>query len=81
MPSTGPSLAPRPLTDPKLLQFEVIEGRDLLRYTLAAAVDACVDGWRFSHSLLGIIPRNSVVDKFPYYRCVLRQQHVVFEVP
>jgi hypothetical protein len=71
MVHAGPKLishSPLPF-DSSSLQFEVVEGGDLLRYALSAAVDACADSWRFSKSWLGLIPRNSIIGKLPYYRC------------
>ena len=50
------------------LQFELVESTDLLRLAFASAVGACANALRLAQSILGLIPPNSVLDKFPHYR-------------
>lgn len=52
----------------KPLQFELVEETELLQYSLASSVNAIAGAWRLATSFLGLIPQNSVRDKFPFYR-------------
>ena len=52
----------------KPLTFELVEEIDLLQYSLASSVNAVAGAWRLATSYLGLIPPNSVRDKFPFYR-------------
>jgi hypothetical protein len=53
---------------PKQWTFELIESTDLLQFSLASTVTAFTSTWRLATSYLGLIPQNSVTDKYPYYR-------------
>jgi hypothetical protein len=53
---------------PKHWTFELIESSDLLQFSLASTVTAFTSTWRLATSYLGLIPQNSVTDKYPYYR-------------
>ncbi|KAH7622035.1 hypothetical protein NADE_004628 [Nannochloris sp. 'desiccata'] len=53
---------------PKQWTFELIESSDLLQFSLASTVTAFTSTWRLATSYLGLIPQNSVTDKYPYYR-------------
>jgi hypothetical protein len=75
-----PSAPPPPLPDAPLspgaaaaahLHRHLRAGQDTLAISLAALVDGCVEGWRYSRSLLGLIPPNSVLDKFPHAAAAL----------
>ena len=57
-----------PFAQNQPLQFELIEKNDLLQYSLASSVNAVINAWHLATSYLGLIPPNSVADKFPYYR-------------
>jgi hypothetical protein len=53
---------------PKQWTFELIESSDLLQFSLASTVTAFTSTWKLATSYLGLIPQNSVADKYPYYR-------------
>ena len=53
---------------PKQWTFEIIDSSDLLQFSLASTVSAFTSTWRLATSYLGLIPQNSVTDKYPYYR-------------
>jgi hypothetical protein len=57
-----------PLGGNQRLHFELIERNDLLQYSLASTVNAFTSAWHLATSFLGLIPPNSVTDKFPFYR-------------
>jgi hypothetical protein len=48
--------------------FELIESSDLLQFSLASTVTAFTATWKLATSYFGLIPQNSVTDKYPYYR-------------
>ena len=56
------------LKESKQLTFELVETTDLLQYSLASTVSTFTSAWHLATSYCGLIPKNSVTDKFPYYR-------------
>ncbi|KAI8100646.1 hypothetical protein M9434_005037 [Picochlorum sp. BPE23] len=55
-------------TDFSVLEFERVEKAHFLRYTLATIVLSFGNLTKLSHSLFGLVPENSLLDKCPYYR-------------
>lgn len=55
-------------TDFSALEFERVEKAHFLRYTLATIVLSFGNLTKLSHSLFGLVPENSLLDKCPYYR-------------
>jgi hypothetical protein len=61
-------LPPASFNKDRKLTFELIDNADLLQYSLASSVGVITNAWRLATSYFGLIPANSVKDKFPYYR-------------